>query len=49
MMDTAAKFVQDIIDKAKNEATKNMNNETLEMMGISERSKNYIFSVLCIH
>ena len=39
MMDTAAKFVQDIIDKAKNEATKNINNETLEMMGIAERSK----------
>ena len=39
MMDTAAKFVQDIINKAKNEATKNINNETLEMMGIAERSE----------
>ena len=38
-IDAAAKFVQEIIDKAKNEASMKLNHETLELIGLAEPSK----------
>ena len=38
-IDAAAKFVQEIIDKAKNEASMKLNHETLELIGLAERSR----------
>ena len=39
VIDAAAKFVQDIIEKAKNEASTKLNHETLELIGLAEPSK----------
>ena len=39
VIDAAAKFVQEIIDKAKNEASSKLNHETLELIGLAEPSK----------
>ena len=38
-IDAAAKFVQEIIDKAKNEASLKLNHETLELIGLAEPSR----------
>ena len=38
-IDAAAKFVQEIIDKAKNEASMKLNHETLELIGLAEPSR----------
>ena len=42
VIDAAAKFVQEIIDKAKNEASAKLNHETLELIGLAEPSKYYL-------